>query len=203
MAGGVSGQTSRTGQGAWSTTKRGAGLRLPGSQVGAVAVAGEDEEIGASAAAATSRSIRPDRSSRVQGLPGARRRPPRSCSAEAAASCCRRVPGSRSNVASPVRGFRYRSCSEHVTPHVHWVTFNRWSRGQGHVDRVTRPLAAAAQIRQALGAVGRLGRSPTAPSSSVTGQQGRDAGSRVWHRGSGVVRRQAQRMAAQTRRATA
>ena len=42
-----SGQTSRTGQGAWSTMKRLAGPRLRGPEVGAVAVAGEDEQVGA------------------------------------------------------------------------------------------------------------------------------------------------------------
>ena len=47
MAGGVSGQTSRTGQGAVVDHEAGGGTQAPGSQVGAVAVAGEDEKIGA------------------------------------------------------------------------------------------------------------------------------------------------------------
>ena len=71
MPGGVSGQTSRTGQGAWSTTKRVAGLRLRGPRRVRSPSRARMSRSAPSATATTSRSIRPDRSSRVQGRPEA------------------------------------------------------------------------------------------------------------------------------------
>jgi hypothetical protein len=63
MPGASSGQTGRTGQGAWSMTSRLAGPRLRGSQAGTVAVAGRDDQPGAFG-----------RGDRDQGIPARRQR---------------------------------------------------------------------------------------------------------------------------------
>ena len=47
MPGASSGQTGRTGQGAWSIDEPAGRSQAPGSQAGTVAVAGQDEQPGA------------------------------------------------------------------------------------------------------------------------------------------------------------
>ena len=118
----------------------GGGTQAPGSQVGAVAVAGEDEEIGAVGGGGDfpldpPGSFQPG-AGQAQALGGG---PEELLSGDGGQLLQAGAGVALGTVQSPVRGFRYRSCSEHVTPHVHWVTFNRWSRGQGRVGSCHPP----------------------------------------------------------------
>jgi hypothetical protein len=101
MSGAGSGQMSRTGQGAWSTTKRLAGPRLRGPRWVRSPSRARMSSSAPSAAAMTSRSMRPDRSSCVHGRARRWAAASRSCAAEAAPRCSRRVPGSRSGWPRP------------------------------------------------------------------------------------------------------